>query len=481
MASDGVHRKLKFGPFELSSGERILRRDGVVLPLGNRALDLLIYLASRPGEVIAKQELLNQVWSDVTVEEGSLRVHLAAIRKTLGDGQFGNRYITNVQGRGYSFVGSVVRDEGSTESGKDVHRHPRQLPARPSRMIGRDPVLGAVKEKLREDRFVTLLGPAGVGKTILAAAVGHALAEEFNGDVYFSDLSSLTDPHQVASVIGTSLGFAPKSKDTRLQLVDHVRSRRLLVILDGCEHVIEAVASIAEQLYHETTQVHLLATSRELLRVEGERCYQVPALEFPPEGVSQTADVVLGYPAVQLLMERVAARGIVLAEDEAQSIAEMCRRLDGLPLAIELVAGQIAALGVKNTAARLTSGTELLKLGLRTTIPRHRTLKAALDWSYDLLSEVEKAVFRRVAPFVGYFSLEGARYVAGEPASGKGGISDAIAGLAEKSLIETRLVQGRPEHRLLETTRAYALVKLEEHAEFDAIRLRHAQYIAETA
>jgi predicted ATPase/DNA-binding winged helix-turn-helix (wHTH) protein len=479
MADDGVHGKLKFGPFELSSGERVLRRDGVVLPLGGRALDLLVYLASRPGEVIAKQELLDQVWANVTVEEGSLRVHLAAIRKTLGDGQFGNRYIANIQGRGYSFVGSVIRDEGGTESSSDVHQHLRQLPARP-RMIGRDTVVGAVKEKLREDRFVTLLGPAGIGKTSLAVAVGHALAQEFNGDVYFSDLASLTDPNQVASVIGTSLGLVLRSGDSRGQLVDQIGSRKLLVILDSCEHVIEAVASIVEQLYQETAQVHLLATSRELLRVEGERCYQVPALDFPPDGLSQTADAVLRYPAVQLFMERVAARGVVVAEGEAaQLVAQMCRRLDGLPLAIELTSGQIAALGVKHTAARLASGVELLKLSLRTAIPRHRTLKAALDWSYDLLSEVERIAFRRIAPLVGHFSLEGARYLAGDPVSCKGGIFDAIAGLAEKSLIETRLLSGQPEYRLLNTTRAYALAKLEEHAEFDAICLRHAEYTAE--
>jgi predicted ATPase/DNA-binding winged helix-turn-helix (wHTH) protein len=477
MSGDGVYRKLKFGPFELSSGERVLRRDGVVLPLGARALDLLIYLASHPGEVIAKQELLNQVWLNVTVEEGSLRVHLAAIRKTLGDGQFGNRYIANIQGRGYSFVGSVIRDEAGTESSSDVHQRLRQLPARP-RMIGRDPALSAVKEKLREDRFVTLLGPAGIGKTALAVAVGHALAEEFNGDVYFSDLASLTDPNQVASVIGASLGLALKSKDSSPQLVDHIGSRKLLVILDSCEHVIDAVASIAEQLYQETAQVHLLATSRELLRVEGERCYQIPALDLPPDGVSQTVDALLRYPAVQLFMERVAARGTVVAEDDVQLVAEMCRRLDGLPLAIELTAGQIAVLGVKHTAARLASRAELLKLGLRTAVPRHRTLKAALDWSYDLLSEAERIAFRRIAPFVGHFSLEGARYVAGEFASGKGGIFDAIAGLAEKSLIETRLLQGQPEYRLLDTTRAYALTKLEEHDEFDAICLRHAEYTA---
>jgi predicted ATPase/DNA-binding winged helix-turn-helix (wHTH) protein len=474
--SDGAVQRLSFGPFELRCDQRALLRDGEVLGLGGRALDLLIYLVSRPGEVIAKKELIDHVWSNVTVEEGSLRVHVAAIRKTLGDGQFGNRYIANVQGRGYSFVGSVIRLEAGAESIGDVHRRQRQLPVPPPRMIGRDQALGAVREKLLEDRFVTLLGPAGIGKTTLAVAVGNALVEAFNGEVYFVDLASLTDPNEVASAIGASLGLALKSKDTGLDVVDQIRSRRLLVILDSCEQVIEAVASIAEQFYQETAQVHLLTTSRELLRVEGERCYQVPVLDVPPNGLSQTADTLRRYPAAQLFMERVAARGVVLADDETPLVAEMCRRLDGLPLAIELVARQVAARGVRNTAACLV---ELLNFSDRTANPRHRTLKAALDWSYHLLSAPERIVFRRIVPFVGYFTLEGAQYVAGEFAAGRGEIFDAIAGLTEKSLIMTRLVQGQPQYRLLDTTRTYALEKLEEHAESDAIYLLHAQYTAE--
>src|SRR6266403_128064 len=168
MSGAVVHRKLRFGPFELSIGERVLRRDGQVLPLGGRALDILIYLADRPGEVIAKQELIDHVWSDVTVEEGSLRVHVAAIRKALGDGQFGNRYIANIKGRGYSFVDTVVSLAGSTESGNDRSGQPGRLPAQPRRMIGRDPVISEVSDKLRDERFVTLLGPGGIGKTTIA-------------------------------------------------------------------------------------------------------------------------------------------------------------------------------------------------------------------------------------------------------------------------------------------------------------------------
>jgi predicted ATPase/DNA-binding winged helix-turn-helix (wHTH) protein len=474
MSGTIVHRKLGFGPFELSIGERALRRDGVALPLGDRALDILIYLAERPGEVIAKKALIDHVWPDVTVEEGSLRVHVAAIRKALADGQFGNRYIANIKGRGYSFVGTVVSLGGGTESSNAKFRHQGRLPMRPIMMIGRETVVSEVSNKLRNEQFVTLLGPGGIGKTTIALALGRAAAEEFGGEVYFVDLESLTDPRRVAGAVATSLGLELKSRDSDLELVDLVRSRKLLIILDSCEHVIEAVALLAEQLQQETEQIYLLATSRELLKVRGEHCYRVPPLDCPPEGSEQTANAVLRYPSVQLFVQRVAARAgsFVLTDEDAPFVAEMCRKLDGMPLAIELAAGQVAAIGLKNTVARF----ELLKLSHRTAVPRHRTLKATLDWSYDLLSDGERIVLRRIAPFVGHFTLEGARSVAGELGAGAGEIFDAIAGLVEKSLMATRTDDAQAQYRLLDTTRAYALEKLEEHAEVDVVLRRHAQY-----
>jgi len=479
MHGTAIHTKLKFGPFELSSSERVLRRGGEALPLGGRALDILIYLSERPGEVIAKQELIDRVWSDVTVEEGSLRVHVAAIRKALGDGQSGNRYIANIKGRGYSFVGTVVPLVGM-ESWSDRSRHQGRLPVRPLMMIGRETVISQVSEKLRDERFVTLLGPGGIGKTTIALAVGRAAAEEFGGEVYFVDLEGLTDSRHVAGAVATSLGVALKSKEACRELVDLVRSRKLLVIFDSCEHVIEAVASLAEQLYRQT-EVHVLTTSRESLNVEGEHCYRVSPLDYPPDGLKQTANAVLRYPAVQLFVRRVAARAgsVVLTDEEAPFVAQMCRMLDGLPLAIELAAGQVAALGLKNTVARLVSRPELLNLSHRTAVPRHRTLKATLDWSYDLLSDAERIVFRRIAPFVGHFTLEGARHVAGELGADIGEIFEAIAGLVEKSLLTTRIDETQAQYRLLDTTRAYALEKLEEHAEVDVVFRRHAEYVIE--
>jgi predicted ATPase len=346
-------------------------------------------------------------------------------------------------------------------------------------MMGRETVVSEVRNKLRNERFVTLLGPGGIGKTTIALAVGRAAVEEFGGEVYFADLESLTDSRHVAGAVATSLGLSLGSKDPSRELVDLVRSRKLLIILDSCEHVIEAVASLAEKVYQEAEQVYLLTTSRELLKVEGENCCRVLPLDFPDDP-EQTANAVLRYPAVQLFVRRVAARAgsVVLTDEEAPLVAEMCRKLDGMPLAIELAAGQVAALGLKDTVSRLVSQPELLKLSHRTAVRRHRTLKATLDWSYDLLSDVERMVFRRLAPFVGHFTLEGARHVAGEPGEDTGEILDAIAGLVEKSLIVTRVDETQAHYRLLDTTRAYALGKLEEHTEVDVVLRRYAEYFA---
>jgi DNA-binding winged helix-turn-helix (wHTH) protein len=222
MAGNRVHRDLKFGSFALSVDERVLRRDGEVLPLGGRALDILIYLAERSGEVIAKSELIDHAWPDVIVDEGSLRVHVAAIRKALRDGQFGDRYIANIKGRGYSFVGTVGT------------------------------VIRELGDPLRDERFVTLLGPSGIGKTTIAPAIGSAVVEESGGEVHFIGLESLTDPGHIAVAIATSLGLALKSNDRGPELADLIRSPKLIIVLDSCEPVIEAVALLAEQLYRET-------------------------------------------------------------------------------------------------------------------------------------------------------------------------------------------------------------------------------------
>src|SRR6201996_6818791 len=209
MSGTFVHRKLRFGPFELSIGERMLRREGQVLPLGDRALDVLIYLADRPGDVIAKQELIDHVWPDVIVEEGSLRVHIAAIRKALGDGQFGDRYIANIKGRGYSFVGAVtgIEDRNASQTTKPP------FPLGLARMIGREAAVEAISAQLIAGRFVTIAGAGGIGKTTVAVSIGRRLARQFGDLVYFIDLGSVRDPLHVASATALALGLPINERD----------------------------------------------------------------------------------------------------------------------------------------------------------------------------------------------------------------------------------------------------------------------------
>src|SRR5450432_409897 len=233
MDGDSVHRDLKFGPFELLVSERVLRREGEVLPLGGRALDILTYLAERPGEVIAKQELIDYVWSDVTVEEGSLRVHVAAIRKVLGDGQCGNRYIANIKGRGYAFVGIVVPLACSTESRNAKFLHQGWPSVRSLTMIGHEMVVSEVSDKLRYERFVTPPDLSHIGKTAMHPAVGHAVAKEFGGDVCFAELESLTDPCRIAGAVSSAMEvrLSPKVSKAEREVESLTEPKRSRVVL----------------------------------------------------------------------------------------------------------------------------------------------------------------------------------------------------------------------------------------------------------
>jgi DNA-binding winged helix-turn-helix (wHTH) protein len=246
--SDGAVGRLGFGPFELLCDQRVLLRDGEALPLGGRALDLLIFLVSRPGEVVTKKELIDHAWPNAVVEEGSLRVHLAAIRKALGDGKFGNRYIANIQGRGYSFVGSVV---GLDDHNGSISKKSPALPARLSRMIGRELAVDTISAQLVAGRFVSIVGAGGIGKTTVAVSIGRRLLEEFDDLVHFIDLGSLKDPLLVASATGLALGLPINERDPVPSLITALRHRRMLLVFDSCEHVIETASVLAEHIFNE--------------------------------------------------------------------------------------------------------------------------------------------------------------------------------------------------------------------------------------
>jgi predicted ATPase/DNA-binding winged helix-turn-helix (wHTH) protein len=473
--------RLRFGPFELNVAERSLKKADQVIPLGGRAYDILIALLEKPGEVVAKAELIAKAWPDVTVEEGSLRVHLSALRKALGDGQFGDKYFANIQGRGYSFIAPITclpadRDRGGASEGLS------NLPPALGRMVGRDDVVLEIQGRLQTERLITIQGAGGIGKTTVALAVGHSVLAHFSGAVFFVDLSTVRDKEQVIGAIASAIGLDPYLVDTKEALLEFLRPRRVLIILDSCEHLIEEAAEIADYIFHIAPDIYILATSREALHVPGERVLRLCPLDCPPEQQSgQTASEVLAYPAARLFAERVSARRgeFSLRDDEAPMVAEICRKLDGIALAIELAAGRAAIFGIRNTVERLGSRLDLLKFGRRTANPRHQTLIATLDWSHDHLSEIERVLLRRIAIFVGHFTLEAALAVAEEAGIDGSEIAGALVNLVNKSLIEVWTSSRGLRYRLLDTTRAYALEKLATSGEQDSIAERHASFSIE--
>jgi predicted ATPase/DNA-binding winged helix-turn-helix (wHTH) protein len=474
---------ISFGPFRLIPAKRLLEKSGVPVYLSARALDILIVLVGHAGRTVAKKDLIAQIWPGVTVEEGSLRVHVAGLRKALGDGGFGDRYIANIQGRGYCFVASVSRlrtvsqpvDDGSTSK-----RGPA-FPPSLSRMIGREIAVDTISAQLVAGGFVTIVGAGGIGKTTVAVSIGRRLLEEFSDLVYFIDLGSLKDPLLVASATGLALGLPINERDPVPGLIAALRNRRVLLVFDSCEHVIETASVLAERIFNEAPQVHILATSREALSIEGEQVYRLAPLECPSEGTRPTAQEALAFPAVRLFIERATANQARFAFSDADApvVAEICRKLDGIALAIELAAGRVSAFGIRKLATLLDQRFGLRWGGRRTALPRHRTLTATLDWSYDLLQEPERIILRRLSVFAGAFTLEAAHSAAGASDIDDALVDSAMVDLVTKSLVVADTSDAIAYFRLLDTTRAYASQKLFESGEADRISYHHAVYYRE--
>ena len=471
---------IAFGPFNLIARERLLLKDSLALPLGARALDILVALVSRPNQTVAKDELMAEVWPDVTVAEGSLRFHVAELRKVLGDGKDGARYITTLAGRGYCFVAPVVRssDPAMAPAIADALVPRTNLPSRLSRMVGRADGVLMVASQLSAARFVTIVGAGGVGKTTIAVAVGHDLMEAFAGAVRFVDLGMLRDANLVAASIASLLGLSVQSDDPTPGLIAYLRDKRFLLILDNCEHLVEAAATLAARIFAAAPRVHILATSREALRVEGEHVYALAPLAFPSDEPALTAEAALTYPAVQLFVERARANGarLDLSESDAATVANICRKLDGVALAIELAAARVAAYGLQQTAALLQERLSLLWQGQRTAPPRQQTLKATLDWSFELLSPLERQVLRQLAVFLGDFTLDAALAILAPVTRKATLVFGAIDGLVAKSMVATRAIGAMMRYRLLDATRAYILESQVDGTELADLPARHAAY-----
>jgi predicted ATPase/DNA-binding winged helix-turn-helix (wHTH) protein len=478
-------RTFSFGPFCLLPTQRLLLESGKPLRLGSRALDILITLVERPGELVSKEELMARVWPNMFVEPANLTVHVAALRRVLGDGRAGNRYLVNIPGRGYRFVASVSVGEAhppslsQTATRKDKHNLPTQV----TRLVGRAATIRTLAVQLSEKRFLTIIGAGGIGKTSVALALAEELAGDYEHGVWLVDLTRVSDPHGVAKALATALGLKVSSEDPIPSLLRSLHGKQMLLVFDSCEHVLDAAASLTVGVLRSAPGTRILATSREPLRAEGENSYRLPTLQIPPLSSRLAAAEALRFSAVELFVQRAAARldDFELVDADVPFVVDLCRKLDGIALAIEFAAARIDTLGVRRLSARLQDSMQLLTVGYRTALPRHQTLRAMLDWSFDWLPEAERVVLSRLSVFAGEFALEAASMVAAHGNIAAPDVASHVANLVTKSLVAADIGGEEPLYRLLETTRAYALEKLHESGEFDLVARHHLEYVQNLA
>lgn len=469
-----------FGPFRIHADRRLLLRQGQPVRLGSRAFDILLALAERAGEIVSKDELIARVWPDTFVEQANLRVHIAALRKALGEDPAYGRVIETVPGRGY-LLAAETRRGGAPESVPQAPATPARSSALPnaiSRVFGRDEVVRGITSLLPARRTVTVVGPGGIGKTTVALAASRWLERTYPDGVIFFDVSSLRDPVLVPSALAGLLGQAIRTNDPVAELVGALADRRILLVLDSCEHLIEAAASLAEALLQRTSGVDILATSREPLRIAGEWVQRLAALDVPLSSQAPSPEEALRYSAIELFVERATTSlgGFVLTEEDVPDVVEICRRLDGIALALELAAARLGTTGLGALARSLDDRFRVLTRGRRTALPRHRTLRATHDWSYDLLTEAEKFVLRHLSVFSGDVPLAAVQAVAIGHDLSPADVDEHLASLASKSLLVGVTGRSEPTYRLLDTTRAYARDKLAEASEEAAARRRHAEF-----
>ncbi|KJC46707.1 hypothetical protein UP09_11825 [Bradyrhizobium sp. LTSP885] len=476
--SDQRGKVLSFGPFELSIRNRLLTNGARVVPLGARAMDLLIVLVEQANKVVGRRTLTERVWPQRGAEQVSLRVHISALRKALDQSDPGRRYIANVPGRGYSFVVPVT-SVSAPASGDFKPLSRSRLPARSMRMLGRSGALAEIQMKLAEQKFVTIVGPGGIGKTTVAVAVAHEMSITFSSRIYFVDLSAVGAASLVAPSIAAALGVSVRANNVVPALIERLQEKPTLIILDGCERLVDGVSAVAEELICRVPTLNLLATSREAMRVEGEHVYELSGLECPVEDGSLSARVALQYPSIQLLVDRVRAvrSDFELTDPDAPTAAKICRRLDGIPLAIELAACRVDIFGLGRTASLLDERLSLSWVGRRTAPSRHQTLNATLEWSYDLLGEAEKRVLSRLGVFAGGFTFEAAVAVVADETVDEANVSDCVWELRSKSMIAAQGQEGRL--CLLDTTRAFALQRLAGSGEQNLLHRRHALYFTD--
>ena len=482
---------LHFHGFEIHPGERRLVVVGVAVKPSARAFDILMALVERRDRVVSKGELLHIVWPNLVVEENNLQVHISALRKVLGPAA-----ISTVPGRGYCFtaesiapgqpnqVGSTNRRSSDRQGGGDLDGDTNatmqfqgdtgNLPLRTAPLYGRQDELHALGDLLLVQNLITVVGAGGIGKTRLVHALGVQLSGQFQHGIWWVELASVNDPALVLPVVAQVLGMTGREL-TLHELANALRAREMLLVLDNCEHLLDAVGELVSALIADAAKLRIMVTSQELLRINGEFVFKLSPLAVPLFSTGEPS-TALQFGAVKLFVERARAlhRPFELDADNVGAVVDICQRLDGIALAIELAAARVELLGVHGIQQRMGERFRLLTGGARVKLRRHQTLRAALDWSHNLLSADEQKVFRRLGVFSGGFVIEGVQQVASDDNIDEWAVLEHLSSLVDKSLV---LVDGgqRPRYSLLETTRAYAMEALAESGETDVWLGRHAR------
>jgi non-specific serine/threonine protein kinase len=471
----------RFGRFEVNPGTRQLLVDAWPAPLGARAFDVLLTLVERRDRLVTKDELLQLVWPGLVVEENNLQVQISALRKMLG-----MEAIATIPGRGYRFALNMDSDSGRATP--PVPKASGNLPVQLTSFVGRNAELDSIKDQLRQARLVTLTGMAGSGKTRLSVQAAASATEEFPDGAWFVELATISDPallpNAVAHALGVTVGVGRSPEDA---IQDFLRTRQLLLVIDNCEHLIGACAEFTHGLLVQCPGVKVLATSREAMTVPGEISFAVPPLSVPEpnslEAHVASLESPSAYDSVCLFVDRaVSVRpDFTITSSNAPVVAEICLRLDGIPLAIELAAARARALSPQEILSRLGDRFQLLTGGSRTALPRQQTLRAAIDWSYDLLAEPERVLLRRLSVFAGGCTLAAVEVVGSAANIAAADVLDLLSHLVEKSLVIVREGGGETRYQLLETIREYGNARLREMKEHGLVRDAHFNYFLQLA
>jgi predicted ATPase/DNA-binding winged helix-turn-helix (wHTH) protein len=471
MASPRPPERYRFGPFELQPDKRRLLKDGATISLRPRTFDVLFALVDRAGHLVTKDELLDQVWPKAVVEEAALHVQVSALRKVIGVAA-----ITTVSGRGYQFTVPVTKGNGEVNR---ASRSKHNLTYRLTSFVGREHEIAQLEELVTANRLVTLTGAGGAGKTRLAIEVASRLTDAFRDGVWLVELAALSDPDLVPQAVAQALEVKEQPARSVLEtLTDYLASKKPLLVLDNVEHLLDACVPLIDEILRRCRDVAFLVTSRERLGMAGELTYRVPSLTVPGRGDSFAPDALLAYEGVRLFVERarLLRPDFSVTAENAASLASICYRVDGIPLAIELAAPRLRSMSVVELNERLDQRFALLTDGSRTALPRHRTLRSTIDWSYDLLRAPEKLFLQRLSVFAGGWTLAAADEVCAGEGIEHGDVLDLLTSLADKSLVLPVQGDAQTRYRLLETVRQYARDRLEDSGGSAAARVRHRDY-----